>query len=473
MRTMAIRWNDHLGLTCTGWTWVLVALLVAAWLVAPVLALRRGRGARQLVASPFGFFWVGFTVDFVFRFFLLWYDSVEFGNDTFRLADVPSRSVDRTLLLTLGYWSLALVGYLLWPGGGRGGALAGVRALAGDEAGRGRVLVLVGCTACIVAGSGVLPLPLALVTPISLLGRLWVVPAAFTWAEHWRHGRAALASPRARWLVLLPALVQFVLSPFREHLVPIAFVPLLTYVCVRGRLPRRAVAAGFAGVLGFLALGPLTDAYRSIRWGGHAVSSLRAGGATSEKDFEELPDPAWLVTVRRFHGLDSMLLTVDLVPAAFPFTGGSQLLVDAVVRGVVPRALLPGKAKSERGQEFARTIWSYDSDDPSEAAIAPSMPGDLYRAGGAPIVLAGALLWGLLLGLLDGWSGALAPGARAAVLVLFATQILPSVERDFAHCVATFVQTMLGLWVATALVRGVWAVWFAEPAWHPADEVRT
>jgi hypothetical protein len=217
----------------------------------------------------------------------------------------------------------------------------------------------------------------------------------------------------------------------------------------------------------FLAAAPLTTTYRNMLWGGLSYDEAATGGRGVTSEIEEMPDPEWLVTIRRFHGFDSFLLTVDLVPAAFPFTDDGVLL-GGFVRGVLPRALAPDKAGSGRGQEFARTIWAYDSGIESDAAIAPSMPGDLYRAGGVAVVLAGAAIWGLLLGLLDRWKDALAPGARAAMLALFATQVLPSVERDFAHCVATLVQTLLVLGLAGAVAHALWGTRQVLRWTHPA-----
>jgi hypothetical protein len=83
-----------------------------------------------------------------------------------------------------------------------------------------------------------------------------------------------------------------------------------------------------------------------------------------------------------------VLLTVDLVPTVFPFRD-EPVLTDALVRGFVPRLFMPDKELSDRGQEFARTIWAYDSGIESGAAIAPSMPGDLYHAGGTVTVALG------------------------------------------------------------------------------------
>jgi hypothetical protein len=135
---------------------------------------------------------------------------------------------------------------------------------------------------------------------------------------------------------------------------------------------------------------------------------------------------------------------VDLVPSVFPFRD-DDVVTDAFVRGLVPRVFMPGKPLSDRGPEFASTIWAFDSGIDSGAAIAPSMPGDLYHAGGTWTVALGALVWGLVLGLLDRWKDALAPGGRVAVLVLLATQVVPSVERDFVHCLATLLQTLVVL----------------------------
>jgi len=174
-----------------------------------------------------------------------------------------------------------------------------------------------------------------------------------------------------------------------------------------------------------------------------------------ETDLVVEPDPGWLVALRRFHGLDSLLLTVDLVPVVFPFRN-EPVVADAFMRGLVPRMFMPGKELSTRGPEFAQTIWAFDSGIESGAAIAPSMPGDLYHAGGTATVVLGALVWGLLLGLLDRWKDALAPGGRVAVLVLLATQVLASVERDFVHCTATLLQTLVVLLLAGAALSLLW-----------------
>jgi hypothetical protein len=450
-----MRINDHGGLACTGTTWALVTLVVLAWLAAPAIALVRRRGWRAMPTSLLGFVWLGFGIDFVIRFALLAVDSVEFGNDTFRLADLAASTVDRALGLALLYWGCFVLGFATWGELRSAGALAAVDVLGGHGRLGRRYAVLAVSTACSVLSSGLVPLPLAVLTPLAIAGTMWVVPAALVWAEHVARGRAA-ALDRVRWLVLAPAVVRFLVSPFREHLLPLALIPLLAWRCAGKPLPRRYLVTALVGLPLFVLAGNVTEAYRDVLWGGapasHVVDSVAGDGPT---DLVVDPDPGWLVAVRRFHGLDSLLLTVDLVPAVFPYRGDA-VVTDALVRGLVPRVLMPGKELSDRGPEFARTIWAFDSGVDSGAAIAPSMAGDLYHAGGTATVALGALVWGLVLGLLDRWKDALPPGGRVAVLVLFATQVVPSVERDFVHCLASLLQTLVVLALAGVVLSQVW-----------------
>jgi hypothetical protein len=452
---MMMRLNDHGGLACTETTWALVTLIVLAWLAAPVVALIRRRGWRAMPTSLLGFVWLGFGVEFILRFALLAIDSVEFGNDTFRLADLAASTVDHALGLVLVYWVCFVLGFSAWGALRSPGVLTAVETLGGHGQPGRRYVVLAISTVVSVLSSGFLPLPLAVLTPLGIVGTLWVIPAALVWAEYFAGDRDP-ALERVRWIVLAPAVVRFLASPYREHLTPLALIPLLAWRCTRGRLPRRYVVAMLIGVPLFVLAGNVTQAYRDVLWGGAEVSAaVQSVTGEEESDLVVEPDPGWLVALRRFHGLDSLLLTVDLVPDVFPFRD-EPVVTDAVVRGLVPRMLMPDKELSDRGPEFARTIWAFDSGIESGAAIAPSMPGDLYHAGGPATVALGALVWGLLLGLLDRWKDALAPGGRVAVLVLLATQVVASVERDFVHCTATLLQTLVVLLVAGAALSQVW-----------------
>lgn len=149
-----------------------------------------------------------------------------------------------------------------------------------------------------------------------------------------------------------------------------------------------------------------------------------------------------------------MLLTVELVPALEPHSG-QNLLVSPFLRGFIPRFIYRGKGAANAGMNFGTRIWAYD--DPltratSGASIAPSMPGDLYDAGGVLYIVLGALIFGGILGLVDGWKAHLPAFCGAAITVLVATQCAMSVERDFDNSVATFIQTLVVFVSAAALI---------------------
>jgi hypothetical protein len=62
------------------------------------------------------------------------------------------------------------------------------------------------------------------------------------------------------------------------------------------------------------------------------------------------------------------------------------------------------------------------------------------------------LIWGALVGLVDGWKGHLPGYCSAALTALVATHCAMSVERDFDHSVAAFIQIFLLLIVVASFV---------------------
>jgi hypothetical protein len=132
-----------------------------------------------------------------------------------------------------------------------------------------------------------------------------------------------------------------------------------------------------------------------------------------------------------------------------------NLLVSPILRGFIPRLVYSGKSGADAGMNFGTQIWAYDDPTTREtpgAAIAPSMPGDLYEAGGVLYVALGGLIFGTLLGLVDGWKGHLAAFSGAAITALVVTQCAMAVERDFDHSITTFIQTLLVFVLCAGLV---------------------
>ncbi len=159
--------------------------------------------------------------------------------------------------------------------------------------------------------------------------------------------------------------------------------------------------------------------------------------------------------MHRFHGFDSY--AADGRGGACP---GATLRTQcagfsAILRGFVPRFIYGDKSGADAGVNFGARIWAFDDPGVREqfgASIAPSMPGDLFDAGGVLYIALGALMWGMFAGLVDGWKGHLPPFFGAAVTVLVATQCAMSVERDFDNSLATFIQTLLVFLLAAGVI---------------------
>ena len=163
---------------------------------------------------------------------------------------------------------------------------------------------------------------------------------------------------------------------------------------------------------------------------------------------------SWSEPLRRFHAFDSLLLTVALVPSVHPYSE-RNVLIQPLIRGFIPRLLDAGRGTGDEGMKFGGRIWAYDDPanrDQPGASIAPSMPGDLYDAYGVLYVAIGALMWGMLLGMFEGWKAHLPDFSAAALTCLVATQAAMSVERDFDGFIATFIQTVFVFTIVMSVI---------------------
>jgi hypothetical protein len=290
-------------------------------------------------------------------------------------------------------------------------------------------------------------LPVVLITPLALLANLYMVPAVIVWWEHFRQPGPKWRIATVHGIVLLPAVVRGVVSPYRENLAPVLLIPLIAALYAGQRPALRKLIP--AALVCLLLVSSLVKSYRRVKW-----ENVRPQEIASEMQHDGLS--GWLTgasdePVHRFHAFDSMLLTVDLVPRMQPYSG-RHLLTAPFIRGFIPRFIYQDKGAADAGISFGTRIWAFDNPtarEQSGASIAPSMPGDLYDAGGVLYVVVGGLMWGALLGLVDGWKGYLPEFSAAAVTVLVATQCAMSVERDFDNSLSTFIQTLL-VFVLTA-----------------------
>jgi hypothetical protein len=442
------------GLRTDYLTWLIMAGMTACWMLSLRLVPNWKRdGWTALLQSVYGFVWLAFGLDIVLRFFMLAYNAVEWGNGSLRLIAQPVITVNLTLEYCALFWLLVALAYGVAVRRHGSGPLGLARAFNLDFAYAAAVPVSLAASVVFYLTAVPGRLPLVLVTPLGLLATFYMVPAVIVWWDHFRRPGPAWRIGSIHLVVLLPALVRGVCSPYRENLAPIILVPLIAAMFA-GKRPSLAKMVPF-GVICLLLLSTVVSSYRRIKW--ENVRSEEVVREVGEGGFAGWISGASDEPVRRFHAFDSLLLTVALVPAMEPYSGRNVLL-SPLVRGVVPRFLYSSKSGADAGINFGSRIWAFD--DPatrenSGASIAPSMPGDLYDAGGVLYIALGALIFGTLLGLVDGWKSHLPPYCAAAVTVLVATQCAMSVERDFDNSIATFIQTLLVFVLVAGLVAMV------------------
>ena len=395
----------------------------------------------SLLKSVYGIVWLDFGLDIVLRFSMLAYNAVEWGNGTPRLVAEPVTTVNTTLEYCGMFWLLVALAYMVAVRRRGPGVLGVARSFTPEFAYAAAVPVAVIASIFFYLTEGKSLLPLALITPLALLANLYMVPAVIVWWDHFRRPGPKWRIGSIHLVVLLPALVRGVCSPYRENLAPILLIPLIAALFA-GKRPSLAKVVP-AGLICLLVLSTVVHSYRLVKWQNVRPEEVARG--LGESGFTGWLTSASDEPTHRFHAFDSMLLTVALVPTLEPHSGRNVLL-SPLVRGIVPRFIYSGKSGADAGINFGSRIWAFD--DPvvrenSGASIAPSMPGDLYDAGGVLYIALGALIWGTLLGLVDGWKGHLPPFCAAAITVLVATQCAMSVERDFDNSIATFIQTLL------------------------------
>ncbi len=445
---------EYAGLRTDFTTWIILAVTTLCWLGSLRLIPNWKRdGWPAILQSLYGIVWLAFGVDIVLRFCMLCYNAVEWGNGTPRLVALSTDIVNTALLYSGAFWVLVTVAYVLAERRRGAGPLTVAGSISPEFAYSAALPVaMLASIGFYLTETG--RLPLTLLTPVALLSTLYMVPAVIIWWDHFRRPGPVWRIGGLQVVVLLPALVRAIVSPYRENLAPIVLIPL-TAALFAGRRPRLTRLLPL-GLVCLLLLSFVVQSYRRVKW-----ENVRPEELNSEMQRDGIT--GWISVasgepVHRFHGFDSFLLTVALVPALEPHSG-RPVLTSALVRGVVPRAVYSAKAGAWAGMNFGTRIWAYDDPAMREgggASIAPSMPGDLYDAGGISYIVLGALLWGTLLGLVDGWKAHLPVFASAAITVLVMTQCAMSVERDFDNSVATFIQTLLVFLVVawtTSLVR--------------------
>jgi hypothetical protein len=435
-------------------TWLAMTAVTLLWLssgAGAVLAARHsGRGWRALPLSVFGLAWVAFGANYVLRFVLLASDPALFRATAFPPWLIPARAFTRTWLYLGAYWAAVCAGLalmLLIVPQRLPRLLCRLNALASpSQTSRLDLLCCATVLGLFLLASG--QLPGALRTPVGHFCSLWMVPAVLVWHLHFSGRRVG----SRRFLYLAPGAIWFSFSPYREHLVGLFLCVALPAVLLKRRLGPVVFVSLTAAVL--VGSSVVLYVYRPVRWEGQSWSAASRYADPDLWTAEPAAAP-WTRLTTRFHGLDAAALTLWLVPETFPYEE-RDLPVELLVSALLPRAIYAGKVHVQRGRLFSTGIWAYHEGggvlERAPAMIAPSMVGDLWSAGGGGGVVAGALAWGCLLGLLECWRRGLAPGPGLALLAVLAFRVAGGIERDFVHAAATVIQLVIVLTITLSVM---------------------
>lgn len=414
--------------------WLIYSVTLIVWAATGLLfskRLRSGRfDLRWSFTTLFGYAWLAFFVVYILRFLLITYDPELFRRSGFPLWLLPEQVITESWFCLLLFWCLfcmgfALIFFRLQRRAPR--VLFRLDALGHFHPDRIKFLDAMSAITLITAiwvNYPGFPLPRALLTPLGRLSALYAIPLTIAWCLHF-------SGEPIRWrrfLYMLPGIVTYVLNPYREHLLVLLFCWLVPALLVGGKLGTKGILISL-GVILFLGT-IVTSAYREIKWQDPASADER---------------PTWVILSNRFHGFDSMALTVYAVPHLFAYSERS--IIGGLVYQVFPRLFFPSKEESSRAMEFSTTIWALDESDRvisrSPASIALSMAGDLYSTNGPVAVILGALIWGAVVGFLQMWANALAPVGRTILIVLFGMGVAGGMERDFVSATAGLIHLVL------------------------------
>lgn len=439
-------------------TWLCFFGILLLWAFSGMLAgdqrTRSILNWRSIFVSLFGFAWIYFGVIYIFRFFALLYDPLLFNATQFPMWEIPNHILSKTFVYLGVYWCIFCLGMIATKKIFARRLPKFLKRLTPLEAPGNfstyDLLTSICTISNLLVNSSWYLVPNALLTPVGIIGSLWVIPPSIVWYLHFRGFRISL---KRRILYLIPGIILFVLSPFREHLLKVVLCLLIPFLLTK---PRVRMVRVFGLISLFLFISSMSIyIYRPFYWGGQSFKE--ASRYADWKQWQEKPYLApWVRIINRFPGFDASALTVLLVPSFFPYEN-RNIVTELITTAFIPRMINWEKANMERGRDFSTSIWAYTEKgqilNRESAPIAPSMFGDLWASGGWKIVILGAFIWGGLVGFLECWRRVLSPGAAVALTVFLATQVGGGMERDFVHAASTIIQGVIVLLIFLSIVR--------------------
>jgi hypothetical protein len=256
------------------------------------------------------------------------------------------------------------------------------------------------------------------------------------------------------WLALgilfAAAIVVGAVVGLKENFVVAILAVVIPWTIVRRRLPLGAVVA--AVVLFLLVIIPFTDAYRATaRDGAVTLSTSQAVAAApaiagqvvdSDLSAAVLSQSASYLT-ERVRTIDTPAIIMQRTPSEIPYANPGQLLIAPVV-DLIPRILWPGKPILTPGYQVSQEYYQLPAQVITSSDVTPE--ADLYRHGGWFPLVAGMLLLGCVIRILDE-AADLRRGVHGAFLILLLFSGIVEAGSDCASLLAG-IPSMVLLWLA-------------------------
>lgn len=255
-------------------------------------------------------------------------------------------------------------------------------------------------------------------------------------------------------ILFLAELVFGAAAGGKENFVIAVLAVVIPRSAVRRRLPKTALAV--LTLVFLLVIIPFNQAYRSaVRGGSQTLTTQEAISAAPGILRNTVLGHNALAVVpasvnyllQRIREIDSVAIILQRTPGQIAFAPAAEL-VEAPIAGIVPRALWPGKPILATGYQFSQEYYGLPGTVYTSSSITPV--GDLYRHGGLVPVLAGMLVLGAGVRVLDDALD-VRTNPHAVVLVLLLLPDLVKSEQDWVTLLAGIPGTLL-VWIFVVMV---------------------
>jgi hypothetical protein len=424
-------------------TWLLFALTALLWAASAFLATDRASGDRltwrSIPLSIFGFVWLAFGIQFIFRFLLLAYDPILFRTTRFPPWMLTAGVLSRAWLALAIFWGLFCLSYAwasnrMW----KTSKTAGLQLERFISINNIRIYYAI----CIVSSiiiivTNIETIPRAIITPLGLFTSVYLIPLTIAWILYFKGEPIGIH----RFMFIIPGIIMYILNPYRQHLVMVVLALTIPAIQLKRNVSFYKVIIGI--FISFIIFSIFNDIYRPMRWGPTDKIGQEDVADKWETWKEDPTTSPWVKLANRFHAFDSVAITINAIPSFFPFSK-RNVFTESMVRAVIPRAIIDTKPDVSQGRIFSSTIWSLSERGlpmkRSTAMIAPSMVGDLYSANGLPFVLFGGMAFGLVVALLERFLPISGQASGCIVVAYFGVILAWALEGDFANSVATLIQ---------------------------------